>query len=41
MKKIATLLSTTLSLCLSCTKVDETVFDKYPATDFYNSPQGS
>lgn len=41
MKKILILLSCTVLTGLSCTKVDETVFDKYAANDFYGTAQGA
>jgi starch-binding outer membrane protein, SusD/RagB family len=40
MKKFIILSSTFLLLFQSCTKVDEQVFDKYAAEDFYSSPNG-
>jgi len=41
MKKILILLSGAVLLGIGCTKVDETVADKYAATDFYGTPQGA
>lgn len=41
MKKILILLSCTVFAGLGCTKVDETVFDKYAANDFYGTAQGA
>jgi hypothetical protein len=41
MKKILILISGAVLLSIGCTKVDETVADKYAATDFYGTPQGA
>ena len=41
MKKILTLLILSFVLMQSCTKVDENIYDKYAAEDFYSSPTGS
>lgn len=41
MKKISTLVVLTFLLLQSCTKVDENIYDRYAATDFYSSPIGS
>ncbi len=41
MKKILVLLVFAFLLTPSCTKVDEHIYDKYAATDFYSSPTGS
>jgi hypothetical protein len=41
MKKIPVLLLLTFGLFQGCTKVDENIYDKYAATDFYSSPTGS
>jgi hypothetical protein len=41
MKKILILLTCGVFTGLSCTKVDETVFDKYAANDFYGTAQGA
>ena len=41
MKKILILSIITLLLAQSCTKVDENIYDRYAASDFYNSPKGS
>ena len=41
MKKILTLLILAFVLMQSCTKVDENIYDKYAAEDFYSSPSGS
>jgi hypothetical protein len=43
MKKfiIISLSSLAVLLLQNCTKIDETVYDRYAATDFYNTPAGS
>lgn len=41
MKKISVLSLLAFLLLQSCTKVDENIYDKYAATDFYSSPTGS
>ncbi|MES2776819.1 MAG: RagB/SusD family nutrient uptake outer membrane protein [Bacteroidota bacterium] len=41
MKKITMLLLLALVLLQSCTKVNENIYDKYAASDFYSSPTGS
>jgi len=43
MKKLLIILfsSTAVLLLQGCTKLDEKVYDRYPATDFYNTPAGS
>lgn len=41
MKNILTLAILAMVITLGCTKVDEEVYDKYAATDFYSSPQGA
>ncbi len=41
MKKILTLSLLAFVLMQSCTKVDEKIYDKYAAEDFYSSPSGS
>ncbi len=41
MKKIITLSLFAFVLIQSCTKVDEKIYDKYAAEDFYSSPTGS
>jgi starch-binding outer membrane protein, SusD/RagB family len=40
MKRIIAIPSFILILLVGCTKVDENVFDKYSAEDFYSSPDG-
>lgn len=41
MKKILIISSIIFTLCQGCTKISETVYDKYPANDFYSTPVGS
>ncbi len=41
MKKIVILLSIAVSAGWGCTKVDETVYDKYAANNFYGTAQGA
>ncbi len=41
MKKISSLLVLTFLLFQACTKVDENIYDRYAADDFYSSPTGS
>lgn len=41
MKKISVLSLLAFLLFQSCTKVDENIYDKYAAADFYSSPAGS
>lgn len=41
MKKIITLSLLAFVLMQSCTKVDENIYDKYAAEEFYSSPTGS
>ncbi|MEO7309327.1 MAG: RagB/SusD family nutrient uptake outer membrane protein [Chitinophagaceae bacterium] len=41
MKKISLVSIVALMLAQSCTKVNENVYDKYAASDFYSSPTGS
>ena len=41
MKKISILAAFALFLSQSCTKVDEVVYDKYSASEFYASPAGA
>ena len=41
MKKILILLSIAVFTGLSCTRVDETVYDKYAANNFYGTAQGA
>ncbi len=41
MKKILFFLLITVPFVQSCTKVDENIYDRYAADDFYNSPTGS
>ncbi len=41
MKKISVLSVLAFLFFQSCTKVEENIYDKYAATDFYNSPTGS
>ncbi|MBO9658951.1 MAG: RagB/SusD family nutrient uptake outer membrane protein, partial [Chitinophagaceae bacterium] len=41
MKKIFFFILLTFQFVQSCTKVDENIYDRYAADDFYNSPTGS
>ena len=40
-KNIAIIASMSLLLFIGCTNIDENVYDKYPADDFYGSAQGA
>ena len=43
MKKIINILISSIAILLlqNCTKLDEKVYDRYPATEFYSTPAGS
>lgn len=41
MKKLSSLLLLCLLFSIGCTKVDENIYDRYAAEEFYGSPEGS
>ena len=41
MKNITLLAGTFLLVLAGCTNIDETAYDKYPASTFYATPEGS